>query len=100
MYGDGDIGDDGDQGDDDSWFDQENSIVYQWDHDNWSNAKGGFKPAYFGWTFLESPGNPHDQIDNDFDGMVDESQFDGIDNDEDWDVDNDDIGSDGLGPTP
>lgn len=99
MYGDGDIGDDGDQGDDDSWFDQENSIVYQWDHDNWSNAKGGFKPAYFGWTFLESPGNPHDQIDNDFDGMVDESQFDGIDNDEDWDVDNDDIGSDGLGPT-
>jgi len=99
MYGDADVGDDGDQGDDDSWFDQENSIVYQWDHDNWSNAKGGFKPAYFGWTFLESPGNPHDGIDNDFDGIVDESQFDGIDNDGDWDPENDDIGSDGLGPT-
>ncbi|MFQ6606114.1 MAG: hypothetical protein ACE5DP_00450 [Fidelibacterota bacterium] len=98
MYGDGDIGDDGDQRDDDSWFDRENAIVYQWDHDNWSNAKGGFKPAYFGWKFLESPGNPHDGIDNDFDGMVDESQFDGIDNDNDWNPATDDLGTDGLGP--
>ncbi|NOZ03863.1 MAG: hypothetical protein GXO92_04535 [FCB group bacterium] len=98
MYGDADIGDDGDQGDDDSWFDKENDIVYQWDHDNWSNAKGGFKPAYFGWKFLESPGNPYDGIDNDDDGIVDESQFDGIDNDGDWNPETDDIGSDGLGP--
>ena len=28
--------------------------------------------------------------------MIDESQFDGIDNDGDWDPDFDDIGSDGL----
>jgi hypothetical protein len=98
MYGDADIGDDGDQRDDDSWFDKENDIVYQWDHDGWSNAKGGFKPAYFGWKFLESPGNPHDGIDNDGDGMIDESQFDGIDNDGDWNPATDDIGSDGLGP--
>jgi len=99
MYGDADVGDDGDQHDDDAWFDRPNSIVYQWDHDMWSNVKGGFKPAYFGWRFLESPGNPMDGIDNDFDGMVDESQADGIDNDGDWDPDLDDKGSDGIGPS-
>lgn len=98
MYGDADIGDDGDQRDDDSWFDQVNDIVYQWDHDNWSNAKGGFRPAYFGWKFLESPGNSTDGIDNDGDGLIDESQFDGIDNDGDWDPEFDDLGTDGLGP--
>ncbi len=82
MYGDADIGStNGDYTDDDAWFDVENDIVYQWDHDGWSNADGGFKPVYFGWSFLESPGNPHDGIDNDEDGMIDESQFDGIDND-------------------
>jgi hypothetical protein len=98
MYGDADVGDDGDQHDDAAWFDRPNSIVYQWDINLWSNVKGGFKPAYFGWRFLESPGNPLDGIDNDYDGMVDESQSDGIDNDGDWDPDLDDKGSDGIGP--
>jgi hypothetical protein len=98
MYGDADVGDDGDQRDDNSYFEQENAIVYQWDSDNWSTAKGGFRPAYFGWKFLESPSNSTDGIDNDFDGLVDESQFDGIDNDGDWDMEIDDIGADGLGP--
>ena len=98
MYGDADIGStNGDFSDDDAWFDIDNDMVYQWDHDSWSNANGGFRPAYFGWSFLESPGNPNDGIDNDGDGMVDESQFDGIDNDEDWLAERDDIGSDGLG---
>jgi len=98
MYGDADIGStQGDFSDDDAWFDIENDMVFQWDHDGWSNANGGFKPAYFGWSFLESPGNPHDGIDNDGDGMIDESQFDGIDNDEDWLAERDDIGADGLG---
>ena len=96
MYGDADVGGVSDFSDDDAWFDTENDIVYQWDHNNWSNSHGGFKPAYFGWSFLESPGNPHDGIDNDEDGMIDESQFDGIDNDEDWLRERDDIGSDGL----
>ena len=96
MYGDADIGGASSFSDDDAWFDTENDIVYQWDHDNWSSSYGGFRPAYFGWSFLESPGNPHDGIDNDEDGMIDESQFDGIDNDGDWDIERDDIGSDGL----
>ncbi len=98
MYGDADVGDDGDQRDDDAWFDTMNDIVYQWDHDMWSINDGGFVPAYFGWKYLESPGNPLDGLDNDEDGMVDESQSDGIDNDGDWDPYVDDIGADGIGP--
>lgn len=97
MYGDADVGDDGDQRDDDAWFDTGNDIVYQWDHDLWSTNDGGFVPAYFGWKYLESPGNPLDSQDNDEDGMVDESQDDGIDNDGDWDPYVDDTGSDGIG---
>ena len=96
MYGDADIGGSSDFSDDDAWFDVDNDMVFQWDHNGWSNSYGGFKPVYFGWSFLESPGNPHDGIDNDGDGMVDESQFDGIDNDGDWLIDRDDIGADGL----
>jgi hypothetical protein len=98
MYGDADVGDDGDQYDDDAWFDTINDIVYQWDHDLWSHLNGGFVPAYFGWKYLESPGNPLDDLDNDDDGMIDESQDDGIDNDGDWDIYVDDIGADGVGP--
>ncbi len=98
MYGDADVGDDGDQRDDDAWFDTVNDIVYQWDHDLWSIVKGGFRPAYFGWKYLESPGSPLDGIDNDEDGMTDESQFDNIDNDGDWDPYVDDLGTDGIGP--
>lgn len=114
MYGDADVGDDGDQYDDNAWFDTKTDIVYQYDNDFWSNAKGGFRPVYFGYRFLESPGDPVDGIDNDEDGMVDESQQNGIDDDGDWvaytDQDgngqwdpgeqmNDDVGTDGLGPT-
>ncbi|NQV15153.1 hypothetical protein HQ531_06815 [bacterium] len=98
MYGDADVGDDGDQRDDDAWFDTGNDIVYQWDHDLWTNSSEGYVPAYFGWKYLESPGNPLDDRDNDEDGMVDESQSDGIDNDGDWNPYVDDTGSDGIGP--
>ena len=68
--------------------------------------------GYFGFAFLQSPGLI-DGIDNDGDGMIDESQEDGIDNDNDWRTFsddngngiwdpgerlNDDTGSDGLVP--
>ena len=71
MYGDADVGGPSSFSDDDAWFDTENDMVFQWDHDNWSTSYGGFKPAYFGWSFLESPGNPNDGIDNDGDGLID-----------------------------
>lgn len=97
MYGDADVGEQQDNSDDLSEFNKLDDIVYQWDSNLWSNADGGFKPGYFGWKFLESPGNPLDGIDNDDDGLVDESQSDGIDNDEDWDPLIDDVGTDGKG---
>src|SRR4030042_7158916 len=55
--------------------------------------------GYVACKFLESPGNPTDGIDNDGDGMVDERQDDGIDNDHDWNAANDDVGIDGVANT-
>lgn len=101
MYGDADVGDASPVSEhhhDDAWFDTMNDIVYQWDTDLWSQNHGGYIPAYFGWKYLESPGNPLDGLDNDEDGMIDERQDDGIDNDGDWDPYLDDTGSDGIGP--
>lgn len=114
MYGDPHIGGSNDYADDDSYYDTFVDMVYAWD----DNAKGGPEfadviPGFFGYKFLESPGEPYDYIDNDQDGLVDESMQDGIDNDGDWTVYedinnngrwdasepmNDDVGSDGLGP--
>ena len=107
MYGDADIGESVDNDDDLSEFNQDQDIVYQYDsiEDSWSSADGGFRPGYFGWKFLESPSDPRNGKDDDGDGLIgadgnpwDESQEDGIDNDEDWDPEIDDVGSDGKGP--
>jgi len=114
MYGDPHIGGANDYSDDDAYYDTFLDMVYAWD----DNARGGPEfadvvPGFFGYKFLESPGEPYDRIDNDEDGMVDESMQDGIDNDGDWmpydDLNlngkwdqgeplNDDLGSDGVGP--
>ena len=70
------------------------SLVYFWDPD----GKGdfGLPVGYVGCKYLESPGQPNDGIDNDGDGMIDESQEDGIDNDGDWNPLTDDVGEDGV----
>ena len=65
------------------------------DEDNRADVAGR-DPGYFGYIFLESPGNPYDQIDNDGDGIVDESRYNGIDDDGDWDVNKHDVGVDGI----
>lgn len=111
MFGDPHVGGANDYSDDDAFYDTKIDMVYAWDHD--SRGDGGFRPGYFGYKFLESPGEPYDGIDNDEDGMIDESMQDGIDNDGDWmsfddyngnsiwdeDEDlNDDLGTDGVGP--
>lgn len=105
MYGDADVGEQIDNKDDLSEFNKEQDIVFQWDSDLYSGSDGGFVPAFFGWKFLESPGDPRNERDDDGDGLPgidgnpwDESQEDGIDNDGDWDHKIDDIGSDGKGP--
>lgn len=73
------------------------SMVYFWDPD--MKGRSGLPLGYLGCKFLESPGNPNNGIDDDGDGMVDESQFDGIDNDGDWNPETDDVGIDGISNT-
>ncbi|MBW7888458.1 MAG: hypothetical protein H3C35_08875 [Bacteroidetes bacterium] len=81
------------------------SLVYLWDNDGVGYLN--IPTHYNGCKFLESPGNPNDGIDNDADGIynaartmrADESQTDGADNDGDWNVNNDDVGIDGVPDT-
>ncbi len=105
MWGDPHVGGPSDWADDWAFFDRSRNLVYAWDDDGRSDLPG-VVPGYFGYKFLESPGvgteilNGElvlgDGIDNDNDGLVDESWTDGIDNDGDWDVDTDDVGIDGV----
>lgn len=85
MFGDPHIGGVGDVGDDMAFFvpptgaladnfDQRaRSMVYGWDLD--FKGRGGKRPGYFGWKFLESPSIDDDVFDNDDDGIADESPF-------------------------
>ncbi|GIV61569.1 MAG: hypothetical protein KatS3mg044_0435 [Rhodothermaceae bacterium] len=105
MWGDPHVGGPGDWADDLAFFDKNLDMVFAWDADGRSDIPGR-TPGYFGYKFLESPGVgneiingqffPGDGIDNDGDGMVDESWTDGIDNDNDWDPERDDVGVDGI----
>jgi hypothetical protein len=70
------------------------SLVYFWDPDG--KGDRGLPVGYIACKFLESPGNPNDNFDNDNDKMVDERQDDGIDNDKDWNIITDDVGVDGI----
>lgn len=61
------------------------NMVFSWDEDG--TGDGGRPAGYFGWKFLESPSNAVDGIDNDDDGITDESPdntagifLDGVDN--------------------
>jgi hypothetical protein len=114
----------GDEHDDCASFDQtgDMDITYSWDNDG--IGVGGWSPVgYFGYAFLESPGDATDGIDNDEDGLLDESRDSGPgvwifgsvgiygedkwhwsgDEDGDWvgftyESLNDDVGKDGIGP--
>lgn len=85
MYGDPHIGGSTDYSDDLAFFipprgsladpypQRARSMVYAWDQDG--KGAGGLKTGYFGFKFLESPTNSIDGIDNDDDGIIDESPF-------------------------
>lgn len=96
MFGDPHIGGANDATDDWAYFDKDLDMVYGYDGDN--KGDWGGKTGWLGYTFLESPGNPYDGIDNDGDGLIDESMFNGIDDDGDWNPETDDVGMDGIGP--
>ncbi len=82
MYCDVDVG--SNQAGNKSASDTEDDITYVWDAlETWRTAKLA-PTGYFGYAFLESPGLPADAKDNDHDGIIDESQYDKIDNDGDW----------------
>lgn len=80
MIVDYDIG--GQTGANNALFDTQDDITYQWNKRNL--VRNGYNVGYAGVGFLESPGIHDDGLDNDDDGMVDESREDGIDNDGDW----------------
>ena len=70
------------------------SMVYFFDPDGMGALQ--IPVGYVACKFLESPGNPNNGIDDDGDGMTDEAQDDGIDNDGDWNAATDDVGIDGI----
>lgn len=113
IYGDPDVGGQTDNGDDMGFFIPPYSIpgnnvdkipqfarsmVYFKDDGN-KTGEYGLPIGVLGCKFLESPGNPADLIDNDDDGMVDESQFNNKDDDKDWNAETDDVGADGIANT-
>jgi hypothetical protein len=85
MYGDPHIGGATDFNDDlanfipprgpkaDPWPQRARSMVYAWDNDG--IGAGGLPTGYFGFKFLESPSNSNNGIDDDDDGIIDESPF-------------------------
>jgi hypothetical protein len=114
FYTDCGVGGSDDSGDDMASFDKQIDLAYCYDYDG-LGLPDGWQTGYYGYAYLESPGNATNGVDDDDDGLVDERRDDGIDNDGDWisysdlnqngewDSDeneplNDDVGRDGVGP--
>lgn len=57
----------------DPYVQRARNMVYAWDDD--AKGDGGLFAGYFGWKFLESPTASNDLLDNDDDGLIDESPF-------------------------
>ncbi len=64
-----DIGGSGDGSDDGGSYDLATDLAYQYDEDLYGND-GYYPVGLLGLAFLETPGNPHDGIDNDGDGAA------------------------------
>lgn len=99
FQGDPHIGGPSDYSDDFASYDIERNMCYAWDADGSSIENPNITPGYMGIAFLQTPGNQSDGLDNDGDGMYDESPNDGIDNDNDWNSLYDDLGEDGIANT-
>jgi len=114
FYTDCGVGGSNDSEDDCASFDKKLDLAYCYDNDG-LGAPIRWKTGYYGYAYLESPGNASNGMDDDEDGLIDERRDDGIDNDADWksyidvnangkwDADlneplNDDLGRDGVGP--
>tara|TARA_R110000868_G_scaffold368227_4_gene631273 strand:- start:5402 stop:8887 length:3486 start_codon:yes stop_codon:yes gene_type:complete len=66
--------------DDNAAFDDVQDVVYGWDSDGIGTptraGQSDYDLGYTGFAFLESPANENNFIDDDQDGIVDESRFD------------------------
>ncbi len=64
--------------DDNAYFDRSSglNLVYTWDtYGHGVDLAGNCSPTgYLGYAYMETPGNPYDGIDNDNDGITDESR--------------------------
>ena len=67
------------EGDEIGAYDPVQDVAYGWDQDGiGTRASGGtYDLGYTGFAFLESPARAFDGLDNDEDGMTDESRFNG-----------------------
>ncbi len=61
-----------DSNDDYLYFNKKLDMSYNWDSDG--VGQGGIPTCAFGIAYLESPGKPYDNIDNDEDGLTDEKR--------------------------
>ena len=92
------IGGFNDMSDDSIIWNSVNMFAQFFDSDNKSQDKPSVVLGQFGIVFLETPSNSLNNIDDDGDGWIDESQTNGIDDDKDWSIEND-LGSDGISNT-
>ncbi len=112
FYCDTGVGGINDNADDNASYDTKLDLAYAFDKDGIA-PPDNWKTGYVGYAFLESPGNSTDGIDNDEDGLTDESRDNGIDDNHNWvpftdsnrngkwdpgEPLNDDLGKDGVGP--
>ncbi|MBU0473726.1 MAG: hypothetical protein KKF62_06140 [Bacteroidetes bacterium] len=60
-------------GDDLAYYDKSLNMAYSWDID-FIPVGGGKAPGILGFAYLESPGLPYDNLDNDKDGLLNEKR--------------------------
>ncbi len=90
------IGGDDDNADDNAGYRTGDQFVILFDQDYQMPGYPDFLLGEMALVFLETPGTTGNLKDDDGDGLTDESQVDGVDNDQDWVLLRDDSGQDGL----
>ena len=98
LYVDAGIGGPDDSQDDVATGNKLDDMVYMYDF-NGLGSPVSWKTGYMGCALLQTPSNATNGVDDDDDGMIDERQDDGIDNDHDWNALTDDVGMDGIAGT-
>jgi len=96
LYLDPSLGGNNDNEGENAIFDSLNNILIFSDVNGFVPGRTNIRS---GMIYLETPGENSNSLDDDHDGIIDESQTNGIDDDGDWDVNLNDIGKDGIANT-